>query len=105
MQQRERKNVYLIEDYSSSEGENDDDGREKKAENRRMRRCKRRASRGDTSIYAARKRLLLDVAKTPFEEDKAKRVAMLGPDGCPACMNTPCKRTPVVNVEVCAFAP
>ena len=95
--------MYLIEDYSSSDEDNDDERREKKAENRRMRRCKRRANRGDTSIYAARKRLLLDVAKTPLQKDKAKRVAMLGPGGCPACMSTPCKRTPVVNVEVCAL--
>lgn len=103
MQQRERKNIYLIEDYSSSEGENDNDGRKKKLENRRMRRSNRRANRGDVTIYAARKRLLLNAAKTPLQLDRAKRVEKLGPGGCPACMSTPCKHIPVVNVEVCAW--
>lgn len=99
VQQRERKNMYLIEDCSSSE-EDEHHSHHKKADNRRMRRLNRRASRGDMNVFAARKHMLLDAKKTPLQRETARRIAELGPGGCPACMSNPCKYTPVVNLEV-----
>lgn len=100
VQQRERKNVYLIEDFSSSEEEEDVYRQGKKRENRRARRLNRRMDRGDINVFDARKRMLLESKKTPFERDNARRIANLGPGGCPACMTNPCKHTPVVKLEV-----
>lgn len=100
VQQRERKNVYLMEDFSSSEEEEEIYGQGKKRENRRARRLNRRTGRGDMNIFDARKRILLESKKTPFQRDNASRIANLGPGGCPACMSNPCKHTPVVNLEV-----
>lgn len=100
VQQRERKNIYLIEDFSSSEEEEETYRQGKKRENRRTRRLNRRTDRGDMNIFDARKRMLLESKKTPFEKDNARRIANLGPGGCPACMSNPCKHVPVVNLEV-----
>lgn len=100
MQQRERKNVYLTEDFSSSEEEEDTYRQGKKRETRRTRRLNRRTGRGTMNIFDARKRMLLESKKTPLERDNARRIANLGPGGCPACMSNPCKWAPVVNVEV-----
>lgn len=106
MQQRERKNVYLIEDFSSSEEEEEEDiyNQGKKRVTRRARRLNRRTGHGAMNIFDARKRMLLESKKTPLERDNARRIANLGPGGCPACMSNPCKRVPVVNVEVGAQA-
>lgn len=109
MQQRERKNIYLIEDYSGSEGEDQHDSahenelRVHKADRRRVRRFKRRESResrGGINIFAARKRVLLEAKKTPLQRDNAKRMSNLGHGGCQACMTKPCSHTPVLNLEV-----
>ena len=102
--QRERKNVYLIEDFSSSEEEEDTYSQGKKRETRRTRRLNRRKGRGAMNIFDARKRMLLESKKTPLERDNARRIANLGPGGCSACMNNPCKWVPVVDVEVSAQA-
>lgn len=109
MQQRERKNNYIIEDYSSSEDETRDsfaDGKElqvQKAGRRKARRLKRGESGGDVNIFAARKRVLLDARKTVLQRENAKRVAQLGAGGCQACMSNPCSHTPVLNAEVNAL--
>lgn len=100
MQHRERKDAYLVEDYSSSEEEDKHYRQDKKMENRRLRRFRRRASRGDMNIFAARKRILLDTKKTALQKENAKRIAKLGPGGCPACMSKPCNYAPVVSVQV-----
>lgn len=100
VQQRERKSVYLIEDFSSSEEEEEIYRQGKKRENRRARRFNRRMDRGDMNIFDARKRMLLELTSTPFEKDNARRIASLGPGGCPACMSNPCKRVPMLNLEV-----
>lgn len=100
VQQRERKNVYLIEDFSSNEEEDDTYDQGTKRETRRTRRLNRRTDGGTMNIFDARKRMLLESKKTPLERDNARRIANLGPGGCPACMSNPCKRVPVVNVEV-----
>lgn len=100
VQQRERKNAYLIEDCSSSSEDEDGHNRLGKMENRRTRRINRRASRGGGNIFVARKRMLLEGRKSPLEKENARRLAKLGHGGCPACMTNPCKHVPVVNVEV-----
>lgn len=100
VQQRERKNAYLIEDYSSSEEDEESYMQGKKREARRTRRLSRRMGRGTMNIFDARKRVLLESKRTPLEKENARQIANLGPGGCPACMSNPCKRTPVVNVEV-----
>lgn len=106
MQQRERKNNYIIEEYSSSEDETRDgsadeqDHQIQKADNRRARRLKRRESGADVNIFATRKRVLLDARKTVLQRENIKRVAQLGPGGCQACMTNPCSHIPVLDVEV-----
>lgn len=101
VQHRERKNVYLLEDYSSSEEDEESHGQGRKQEKRKKRRSKRRAGRGDMNIFDARKRMLLESIKTPIQRENARRIANLGPGGCPACMSNPCQRIPVVDLEVC----
>ncbi len=103
VQQRERKNAYLIEDYSSSEEDEETYMQGKKREARRARRLNRRMSRGTMNIFDARKRVLLESKRKPLEKENARRIVNLGPGGCPACMSNPCKRTPVVNLEVRRF--
>lgn len=106
VQQRERKNSYLVEDCSSSEDEQNDGPADEqilritKAERRKMRRLKRRESRGGVNIFAARKRVLLEASRTALQKENARKVAQLGPGGCQACMTNPCSHTPVLNVEV-----
>eukprot|EP00752_Nemacystus_decipiens_P001471 g1447.t1 len=99
VQQRERKNVYLTEDFSSSEEEGDTYSQGKKRATRRTRRLNRRTGRGTMNIFDARKRMLLESKKTPLERDNAMRIASLGPGGCPACMSNPCRWVPVIHVE------
>ncbi|CAM9506461.1 unnamed protein product [Ectocarpus fasciculatus] len=103
VQHRERKNVYLLEDYSSSEEDEESHGQGRKQEKRKKRRSKRRAGRGDMNIFDARKRMLLESIKTPIQRENARRIANLGPGGCPACMSNPCQRIPVVDLEETNF--
>ncbi|CAM9212578.1 unnamed protein product, partial [Hapterophycus canaliculatus] len=100
VQERERKNAYLIEDLSSSEEDEEAYVQGGKRENRSARRLKRRTGRGDMNIFDARKRMLLESRTTLFEKEHSRRITNLGPGGCPACMSNPCKRSPVVNPEV-----
>lgn len=105
VKQRERKNIYLTEDddYSSSkEDERYDFDNKQETMTRRTRPMKPRGDRrhADVNVFAIRKLMLRDAHKSPRQKEYARRVARLGPGGCPACMSTSCNYQPVVDVEV-----
>lgn len=102
VKQRERTNLYLIEDDGdySSDKEEERYGFDNKQGARRTRRMKPRGDRADVNVFAIRKAILMDANKSPIQKEYARKVARLGPGGCPACMSISCNYQPVVDVEV-----